>query len=56
MCFSNLNNTPGIVPEDPAVGVAQMIPIAAFTSLVATAPLTLQPFHVLIRHDYSRYI
>ena len=36
--FSNLNNTPGIVPEDPAVGVAQMIPIAAFTSLVATAP------------------
>jgi hypothetical protein len=38
--FSNLNNTPGIVPEEPAVGVAQIIPIAALTSFVATAPLT----------------
>jgi hypothetical protein len=32
--------TPGIVPEEPAVGVAQIIPIAALTSFVATAPLT----------------
>ena len=38
MSFSNLNITPGIVPEEPAVGVAQIIPIAALTSFVATAP------------------
>ena len=32
-----MNNTPGKVPDDPAVGVAQITPIAALTSLVATA-------------------
>ncbi|KRL24095.1 hypothetical protein FC37_GL000683 [Lactobacillus gallinarum DSM 10532 = JCM 2011] len=35
--FSNKNKTPGKIPEEPAVGVAQMTPIAALTSLVATA-------------------
>ena len=35
--FSNKNKTPGKVPEDPAVGVAQITPIEALTSLVATA-------------------
>src|SRR5699024_7161650 len=34
------NNTPGTTPADPAVGVAQILPIAAFTSFVATALLT----------------
>ncbi|SCU54868.1 Uncharacterised protein [Staphylococcus aureus] len=38
--FSNLKSAPGMVPEEPAVGVAQIIPIAALTSFVAMAPLT----------------
>ena len=33
--FCNANNTPGIVPEEPAVGVAQINPMAALTSFVA---------------------
>ena len=35
--FSSINKMPGSVPEEPAVGVAQITPIAAFTSFVATA-------------------
>src|SRR5699024_11102589 len=34
------NKTPGTQPALPAVGVAQIIPIAAFTSLVPIALLT----------------
>src|SRR5699024_11270491 len=34
------NRTPGTTPAEPAVGVAQIFPIAAFTSFVATALLT----------------
>ncbi|CPN78810.1 Uncharacterised protein [Staphylococcus aureus] len=38
--FFNANNTPGATPAEPAVGVAHILPIAAFTSFVATALLT----------------
>ena len=34
------NNTPGTTPAEPAVGVAQIFPIAAWTSFVANAFLT----------------
>ena len=34
------NKIPGRVPEEPAVGVAQITPMAALTSLVAIAPST----------------
>ncbi len=38
--FFTAKSVPGTTPADPAVGVAQMVPIAAFTSFVATALLT----------------
>ncbi|CPS21522.1 Uncharacterised protein [Chlamydia trachomatis] len=54
--FSNKNRTPGKVPEEPAVGVAQTTPIAALTSLVAmafsTAAIIVSPESVC---PFSRY-
>src|SRR5699024_4073106 len=38
--FFTANKTPGTIPAAPAVGVAQIVPIAALTSFVATALLT----------------
>ncbi|MNG33916.1 hypothetical protein D3C84_1202760 [compost metagenome] len=37
---ANPNKHPGITPQAPAVGVATIVPIAAFTSLVAIARQT----------------
>ncbi|MNH35633.1 hypothetical protein D3C79_963370 [compost metagenome] len=38
--FFTAKSVPGTTPAEPAVGVAHIVPIAAFTSFVATALLT----------------